>query len=69
MEVIVDRIEEDFLVLELEDKKHINVPKILVPNAREGDIIDVNINYEKRVERERKINNLKSKLFIKQKEE
>ncbi len=69
MEVIVDRIEEDFLVLELEDGKHVNVPKILVPNAREGDIIDMNINYEKRAKREREINKLKSKLFIKHEEE
>ena len=64
MEVIVDRIEEDFLVLELEGEKHVNVPKMLIPNAREGDIIDMNINYEKRAKRESEINNLKSKLFI-----
>ena len=69
MEVIVDRIEEDFLVLELENKEHVNVPKKLVPNALEGDIIDININYVKRAKRENEINSLKSKLFIKCEEE
>jgi len=64
MEVIVDRIEGDYLVLELEDKKHVNVPKLLMPNAVEGDIIDININYAKRAKRESEINSLKIKLFI-----
>ena len=69
MEVIVDRIEGDYLVLELENKKHINVLKELVPNAVEGDIIDININYQKRVEREDKIEKLKNNLFIEYQEE
>ena len=69
MEVIVDRIEGDYLVLELENKKHINVLKELVPNATEGDIIDININYQKRVEREDKIEKLKNNLFIEYQEE
>lgn len=69
MEVVVDRIEGDFLVLELENKKHINVSKELVPNAVEGDIIDININYEKRAERESEIKKLKDSLFIGYQEE
>ena len=69
MEVIVDRIEGDYLVLELENKKTINVPKILMPNAVEGDIIDININYVKRAKRENEINKLKNKLFIDYEEE
>ena len=69
MEVVVDRIEGDFLVLELENKKHINVSKELIPNAVEGDIIDININYEKRAERESEIKKLKDSLFIGYQEE
>ena len=69
MEVIVDRIEGDYLVLELETKKVVNVPKILIPNAVEGDIIDVNINYAKRAKRESEIDKLKNKLFIDYEEE
>ena len=69
MEVVVDRIEGDFLVLELENKKHVNVLKELIPNAVEGDIIDININYEKRAERESEIKKMKDNLFIGYQEE
>ena len=69
MEVIVDRIEEDYLVLELENKKNVNIPKELIPNATEGDIIDININYEKRAKREKEIEGLKKRLFIDYKED
>jgi len=69
MEVIVDRIEEDYLVLETENKKIVNVPRNFIPNAQEGDIIDININYEKRAKREQEINSLKKRLFIDYQEE
>ena len=68
MEVIVDRIEGDYLVLELDNQKNVSVPKVLIPKAVEGDIIDISINYEKRAKRENEINNLKSKLFIEHEE-
>ena len=64
MEVIVDRIEENCLVLELENKEHINVPKSLIPNASEGDIIDIEINYAKRAKREEEVKKLSENLFI-----
>ena len=64
MEVIVDRIEEGYLVLETENKKNVNVPRNLIPDAQEGDIIDININYEKRAKREQEIDSLKKRLFI-----
>ena len=64
MEAIVDRIEGDYLVLELENKKMVNIPKNILPNAVEGDIIDININYQKRVKREEEVEKLKNKLFI-----
>lgn len=64
MEVIVDRIESDYLVLELPNLKHINVSKELIPNALEGDIINININYEKRKKRETEIKLLSDKLFL-----
>ena len=44
MQVVVDRIEGDYLVLELEDGNIIDVKKELIPNAKEGDIIDIFIN-------------------------
>ena len=64
MEVIVDRIEEDYLVLELSNQKSVNIPKSLLPDACEGDIIDININYEKRAKREKEIQELQKNLFL-----
>ena len=69
MEVIVDRIEGNSLVLELENHEIVNIPKKVIPNATEGDIIDININYEKRVKREKEVESLKNKLFIDYNEE
>ncbi len=67
MEVVVDRIEEDFLVLELPNSKHVNVPKELIPDALEGDIIDIKINFEKRENREKEIEILSNQLFLENK--
>ncbi len=64
MEVIVDRIEGEYLVLELPSLKHINVPRILIPNALEGDIIDININYQKRKEKETEVKTISENLFL-----
>lgn len=63
MEVIVDRIEENFLVLELPNGEFINVPKKLIPNALEGDVIEIKINKEKRMQKTEKIQTLAAKLF------
>ena len=52
MQVTVDRIEEDYIVLELEDGNIIDVPKELIPGAKEGDIVDIYINKD---EREKKV--------------
>lgn len=45
MQVIIDRFEGNFAVVELENKERISMPKSLVPKgAKEGDIIDIVIN-------------------------
>ena len=36
---IVDRIEEDFVVLQDEDKKMSDIPKSIIPDANEGDVV------------------------------
>lgn len=64
MEVIVDRIEDNFITLELENQSHVNVPRTLIPTAKEGDIIDININYEKRIKKEAEIKKMENNLFI-----
>lgn len=47
MKVIIDRFEGEFAVVELPDRKMVNMPKVLLPKqAREGDVIDIKINIE-----------------------
>lgn len=63
MEVIVDHIEEEYLVVEIEEGKFTNMPKILVPNAKEGDVIVITIDESKRKELLNNVNNLVNNLF------
>lgn len=63
MQVIVDRIEGEFLILELPSGEVVNVPKVLVPNAKEGDVINITIAKDKTKERKENINNLMDELF------
>ena len=44
MKVIIDRFEGEFAVAEMSDGKMINVPKILLSDAEEGDIIEITVN-------------------------
>ncbi len=43
----VDRTEGDYIVLELPDGSSVTVPKILCPDAKEGDVVCVDIIKEK----------------------
>ncbi len=63
MQVIVDRIEGEFLVIELPSGEVVNIPKVLVPNAKEGDVINITIDKDKTKMREKNINNLMDELF------
>ena len=51
MQVTVDRIEEDYIVLELEDGSIVDIPKELIPGAKEGDIVDIYIKKEEVVKK------------------
>ena len=63
MKVIIDRFEGNYAIVELESGEIIDFPKILVPNAKEGDIIDIFICKEETKRREDDINNLMDELF------
>ena len=43
MKVIVDRFEGDYAVVEIAIGKCVNIPRVLVPDAKEGDIIKIEI--------------------------
>lgn len=45
MKFIIDRFEGEFAIVELENKKMIDMPIILLPpDAKEGDIINISID-------------------------
>lgn len=47
MRIIIDRFEGDFVVVELEDKSFVDMPLKLIPEgAKEGDILEIEINRE-----------------------
>lgn len=63
MKIIIDRFEGDSAVVELPGKVIINVPKILFPNAKEGDVISIEIDKEETKNRKKRVNNLMNDLF------
>lgn len=63
MQIIVDHIEDDYLVVELEDLSTIDVPRALIPNAKEGDVVDIIINEEATNERREEVHKLMDELF------
>jgi len=44
MRVVIDRLEGDIAVVELENGKVIDAPKVLFSDAKEGDIVYIEIN-------------------------
>lgn len=64
MQVVVDRIEEDYIVLELEDGSVVDVPKVLIPGAKEGDVIDIYINRDETDKKNTEVKKLMDDLFV-----
>jgi len=62
IQVIIDRFEGDFAVVELPNKEMIDVPIVLFPDAKQGDVIDIIINYNETDKRKKRINELFNKL-------
>ena len=63
MDVIVDRIEGDYAVVEIEKGKMCNLPIELVPNVKEGDVVSITINKSKTDERKTSIEELMNSVF------
>ena len=63
MDVIVDRIEGDYAVVEIEKGKMCNLPIELVPNVKEGDVVSITINKSKPDERKKTIEELMNSVF------
>ncbi|MGN1457056.1 MAG: DUF3006 domain-containing protein, partial [Acutalibacteraceae bacterium] len=39
MQVIIDRFEGEYAVVEIDSGNFVNLPKILIPDAHEGDVV------------------------------
>lgn len=63
MQVIIDRFEGDYAVVETENGIFANLPKILVPNTVEGDVIEISVNKDETQKRCQNIKNLMDNLF------
>jgi hypothetical protein len=47
MRYTIDRFEDNFAVVELEDKRFVNIPRETIPlEAKEGDIINIQVDKE-----------------------
>lgn len=63
MKVIVDRFEGDYAVVEIAIGKCVNIPRVLVPDAKEGDIIKIEIEKEETEEIKKYIKDLMNNVF------
>lgn len=59
MKVIIDRFEGDFAIVEISEESFANIPRILVPDAKEGDTVLITIeNNEKSKENKERLHRL-----------
>lgn len=63
MKVIIDRFEGDYAVVEIDKEKFVNLPKELVPNAKEGDVIIIRVDHEETNKRKEHVKDLMNQLF------
>ncbi len=64
MKVIIDRFEGDYAIVELDEGKILELPKELIPEAEEGDVINIEILKEETNKRKEQIKNKVNQLFI-----
>lgn len=63
MEIIVEKIEDNIVVVELPNHELINVPKKLFDSVRENDVINIIVDKNKTIERKKKISKLMDQIF------
>lgn len=63
MLITIDRFEGEYAVAEIEDGNFANIPKILFPNAKEGDVYRLEKSEKNTNELHAKIKSLSDKLF------
>lgn len=63
MEVIVDRFEGEYAIVEVSVGQFVQMPKVLVSGAKEGDVIKITVDKEASQKRKENIQNLMNNLF------
>lgn len=63
MEVIVDRFEGEYAIVEVSVGQFAQMPKVLVNGAKEGDVIKITVDKEASQKRKENIQNLMNNLF------
>ena len=62
MRLIVDRIEEDYIVAEMPDLTTVNIPRVLAPDAKEGDVIRLSVHRNSNAKLKAEIKELEDQL-------
>lgn len=63
MKVIVDKINDGKITVELENKSFAVMDSEIMPNAKEGDVLTIDIDSDETEKRKNKIKNLMNNLF------
>jgi hypothetical protein len=64
MEIIIDRFEGDYAVVEMSDMTMANMPISLIPEgAKEGDVLTISIDKTKTEKRKRRMEKLMNDLW------
>ena len=63
MKVIIDRFEGNYAVVEIDVGKFVNIPKVLLPNAKEGDVIKIEKDKKETKNRKKNIQKLMNDVF------
>ena len=63
MKVTIDRIEDNFIIIELKNGKTFEIPKEIFPNVVEGDIVNIEVDLEETKKKKKEINKLINQVF------
>ena len=64
MKIIIDRFEGEYAVVELPNRRMVDLPLIIVPaGAREGDTLDISVDEDETERRRKRIEQLTEDLW------
>lgn len=63
MKVIINRFEGNYAIVEISEGVFEKIPKVLLPNSKENDIVNITILQDETLNRKEKIANLINNVF------